>query len=65
MKSKERRINKPRKFDAVVFFDFKAKNVGIAIATVRLFNAEIEKKNKACPDALLGVKNLGLFVLRS
>ena len=36
---KERTINKPRKFDAAIFFEFKAKNVGIALVTARLFNA--------------------------
>ena len=35
---KERTINKPRKFDVAIFFEFKAKNVGVALATARLFN---------------------------
>jgi len=30
----------------VIFYDNKAKNVGIAIATVRLFNTVSVKKNK-------------------
>ena len=30
-----------------IFFEFKAKNVGIALVTARLFNAEIGKKSKA------------------
>ena len=45
--TKERDENRFRKAGAVIFVSIEAKNVGVALATARLFNEIRSEKNKS------------------